>query len=135
MCVLCVLDRMDHERLSLLQEDAAGGETKDYLTLGMEFLQMASQSNSLAAQYLSVVQQLHGDDIHSRYSNASQRSDVAEIDNSRGLAELQSGMVPLEFEPLDPLWGMDSDFGNFNDWLSGAELLGNASTTAPTFMS
>jgi hypothetical protein len=126
---------MDEERLSLLREGAAGGKNKDYLTMGMELLQAASQSNSLAARYLSVVQQLGGDDVDLRDFNPSLRSDVAEPDNPHGLSDFQNGMISLEIDPLDPLWDINLDFGNFDDWLSGAELWGNSSTSANTFMS
>jgi hypothetical protein len=135
MSVLFVLDRMDEERLSLLQEDVTGGKNKDCLVMGMELLQAASQSSSLAARYLTALQQLSREDVQLRCANASQRSDVTENDNSRGLTDFQNSTLPLGIDPLDPIWGTNLDFGNFDDWLSGAELWGDSSTSAAAFMS
>lgn len=130
LCVLFILDRMDEERLSLLQEDVADGKDEDCLITGMELLQAASQSSSLAKRYLAALQQLSGEDAQSQYTNASQHNDVVQNDNSRGGVDLQNGIVPLGLDPLDPLWGINVDFGNFDNWLSGQELWGDSSTNA-----
>lgn len=130
MCVLLVLGRMDEARLSLLQEDAAGGKDRDCLIMGMEFLSVTSQSSSLAARYLTVLQQLGGEDVQSRRGQALQRSDdVAESENTRGLADFQNGMPAMGIDSLDPIWGINLDFGNFDDWLSGSGLGGDFQTS------
>jgi hypothetical protein len=130
MCVLIVLDRMDRERLSLLQEDMAGGKDKEYLIMGMELLQNASQSSNLAARYLIIFQQLSGGDVRLRSANALQRSDATEYNISDGLAHLQNGELPFDIDSLDPLWGTNYDFVGFDDLLNGAELWGGFSTGA-----
>src|ERR1700753_2910615 len=95
LCVLLVLDRMDEERLSLLQEDVAGGKGRDCLVVGVQLLQAARQTSSLAARYLATVQKLGGDNAHLRCTTASQRSAVAEPDNSREAADFQDGIPPV----------------------------------------
>jgi len=126
---------MDEERLSLLQEDLADEKDKDCLIMGMELLRAASQSSSLAAHYLTMLQPLNGEDVHLRRANASHRSDVAENDYSQGLADFQNGMLPVGIVPLDPLWGVNLDFGDSDDWLSATELWGDSLTSADKFVS
>lgn len=130
MCVLVVLGRMDKERLSLLHEDPAGGKDRNCISMGMEILNTASQCSILAARYLAALQQLGGEDIRTRGVSVLQRGDgVVENDNIGRLADFQNGMPPSGIDPLDPIWGINLDFGNFDDWLSGAELLGDFSTS------
>lgn len=120
MCVLFILDVMDEERLSLLQEDVTDRKHKDCLNTGMELLHTASKSSSFASRLLAALQQLSRENAELRHT-ISQPSDITEDDNSRGVADLQTSLPPFGIDPLDPLWGINIDFGDFNEWLSGPE--------------
>ncbi|KAJ9614041.1 hypothetical protein H2200_002177 [Cladophialophora chaetospira] len=126
MCVLLILERLDNEKLSLLQEEVAGGRDKECLVLGWDFLQAASQTNSFAGRYISALQQLAGEKLPSRYATSLKQNEGPGIDNSHELGELQGYGLPEEFDPLDPVWGINLEFGNFDDWLPSAELFGGS---------
>ena len=136
MCVLILLDRMDEERLSLLQENVAGSKDKEEcLIMGMDLLQAASQSSSLVVRYLTSLQQLSGEDVQTRRTNESQRDDIAENNSSQGMSDVQNGTLPFGIDYFDPVWPNDLEVGNFDDWLAGAELWADSSTSAAAFMS
>ena len=126
---------MDEDRLSLLQEDVSDEKDRDCLIKGMGLLQAAKQSGSLAARYLTVLQQLRGENVQPRCTNTPQRSDVTEHGDSQGPVDFHNSLLPVDINPLDPIWDINLDLGNFDGWLSGAELSGDSSKSADTFMS
>ena len=121
MCVLYVLNGMDEGRLLLLGEDMVDQDNKQCLILGMSFLQSASQSNSLAARYLTILQHLSGENAEAGNINASQRNDLRDAETAQAVGNFQSTVSPWNIEIPGLTLGASLDFANFDDWLWEAD--------------
>jgi hypothetical protein len=143
MCVLYILDRLDKDKRSLLGEDTVDDSKEDYHGMGMELLRTASRSSLLAARYIAILQQLHGEHGDGKSTNGSKNSTVSanyqtvsQTHNSQVPADLQDSITRWALNPHDPVSGTDLDFVDIDDLFystgpPGDFLMGPAGTQLP----
>lgn len=113
---------MDKDKVSLLDAQSPNAEVDECHSIGLEFLKSTSASSVLAARYVSMLQQLHGD--HADESSIHDTNDTLNRARNQATEPKQSSS---QHDPLGNMneWNMDADlfshiemsFDDFNDSL------------------
>ena len=137
MCVLWILERMDQDERSLLGESMDNDKEDDCYQMGMELLEAACQSSSLAARYVAILQQLRGERIkrdsytgERNHGAPAPKASASQTDDYCVAADSECDMAEWVFNPSDPVFESYLDFTDLDGLLFGTGSLGAPSVGA-----
>lgn len=126
LCVLCVLERMDNEKRSLLDVSIDSTQCRECYRVGMELLHAVDQSSKLVVRFIAILERLRGDGIDEDCSRLSGKN-VGEthlppgsgyVEHPQQYSKAQADTYSWVLNPLGPMFDNYIDFSDLDAFLA-----------------
>ena len=122
LCVLCVFERMDKDKRSLLDDQIDSAQCRECYRLGKELLHTVDQSSKLVVRFIAILERLRGDGIDKGGSNLNGNNtispDAGHVDQPQQYSKGQATTYPWPVKPLGSMFDTYIDFSDLDAFLT-----------------
>lgn len=117
LCILCVFERLDKDKRSLLDGHIDSTETLECYRIGMQLLNTDDRSNELTARFIAILERLRGNGVIESWSELAGKN--GHVDQLQQHSSLQTSTYhPWILNGLGPMFDNYIDFSDLDTFLA-----------------